>query len=424
MWLSVAMVLLLCPPAAATPVVIESIDVDTHEGTTKVAIGLSRPADYRVQELAPDGQRPHRVYVDVNDARLPRSMMRQMPITESSVTQVRSGQFTRTKARVVLDFREPAPYRVETRRQPFRILLEVRQPPARKSEKPSLPPAPDPEHEQGQKEKAACELRAHADHSVEDEPRRASASLAFRDDHPSEPGDEQDAMIQLAPTFFHPVRIVIDPGHGGNDPGARSVEDTWEKDIVLGVAQELALRIRERLGVTVVLTRDSDETLSIAQRVARGGGDAALFLSLHANTSPRRWMRGVETFYSASGRYGPESQRLSHLVHRRVVEAIDTDYGSVRDGGVKKRGFGVLRRAGAPAILLEAAYISNPIDLARLADSSYRDATINGIVDGIADFLSGVPYPEVEVTRRKRKSPDRDLHVASHRTPSADRTHR
>jgi hypothetical protein len=75
-------------------------------------------------------------------------------------------------------------------------------------------------------------------------------------------------------------------------------------------------------------------------------------------------------------------------------------------------------------MLLEAAYISNSIDLARLADSSYRDATINGIVDGIADFLSGVPYPEVEVAHRKRKSPARDLHVARHRTPTPDRLHR
>jgi N-acetylmuramoyl-L-alanine amidase len=216
---------------------------------------------------------------------------------------------------------------------------------------------------------------------------------------------------------------VIDPGHGGSDPGAQSVDGRWEKDIVLDIARELALRIRKRLEVAVVLTREGDETLSMAERAAYARGNESLFISVHANTFSKPSMGGVQTFYAAGGRYGVESRRLARLVHDRVLTAINGSYGSVRDGGVRSRRLAVLRRVPAPALLFEAAYISNPVDSCRLADSDYRDATVDGIVDGIADFLSGVPDPESVVAGRRPGLPAKGLRANSDAAAEPARSH-
>jgi len=221
----------------------------------------------------------------------------------------------------------------------------------------------------------------------------------------------------VSPTFLAPIVIVIDPGHGGRDPGARGVDGVWEKDIVLDVARDLAHRLRERLEATVVLTRESDETLSLAQRAALARGHASLFVSLHANTSPQPWMHGIQTFYTAAGPYSPDSRRLARLVHHRVLSAINGSYGPVRDGGVRPRRLAVLRHAGAPALLFEAAYLSNPADRRRLSDSSYRDATVAGLADGIFDFLSGVPGPGDVFALPAWEIPAKDHHAASDPAP-------
>jgi N-acetylmuramoyl-L-alanine amidase len=209
-----------------------------------------------------------------------------------------------------------------------------------------------------------------------------------------------DARLAAIPRPPAPVHIVIDPGHGGRDPGAQShVDGAWEKDIVLEISHDLAERVRQRLGINVVLTRQGDETVPIHDRAALSQG-AQLLVSVHANTCPQSWVKGVQTFYAEENEHAPESRRLARLVHRRVVTAIGEEYGPVEDGGVRTRGLGVLRLSRAPSMLLEAAYLSNPADRERLSDPDYRLAVADGIVDGIADFLSGMPDPRQLYARR------------------------
>ena len=130
------MLLRPCTPVAAAPADLEVIGVTNNSSPTEVAIRLSRPASYQVRTLAPDGEHPYRVYVDLNDTKLAPGMSRQRPLTGGPVTQIRVGQFTPTQARVVLDLSEPASYAVEAEHEPFRILLRVWKPSGRGSDEP------------------------------------------------------------------------------------------------------------------------------------------------------------------------------------------------------------------------------------------------------------------------------------------------
>jgi N-acetylmuramoyl-L-alanine amidase len=200
--------------------------------------------------------------------------------------------------------------------------------------------------------------------------------------------------------------VVIDPGHGGRDPGARGVDGAWEKDIVLELSHFLANRVRERLGLAVLLTRDGDETVPIPARAAYSKG-AQLLVSVHANACPKAWVQGVQTFYNSMGDHAVESERLAQLVHHRVVSAIGLEYGPVDDGGVRDRELGLLRLSGAPSLLIEAAYLSNAADRRRLADPGYRLAVVDGIVDGIADYLSGLDAARPRLARARDAAPPR-----------------
>jgi N-acetylmuramoyl-L-alanine amidase len=468
--------------------------------------------------------------VDFTDTKLAPGAGSERPVSTGAVRQVRTGQFTASTARVVLDLREHTAYRVETHRNPFRLVIyldnpttavaqEPVDPPRQQKDaplpresspapaesaiakattpadpkiamapkvvaSPSPPPAPPAKAvptvaapTSGPAEKAAAEKppadkapaetapaksaavekspaekapaekatpktapvenaadepptvappvdapetpASHAPVAVakatsteadgsaptspqdsrDDEGRASGAPLAFVDAPPAA-GNKQYASIPPGPAFPDRVRVVIDPGHGGRDPGAQSIDGTWEKDIVLEVARELARRTRKRLDVDVVLTRTGDETVSIDDRAAFATGQDSLFVSVHGNACPESWVHGVQTFYPAGGNFGPQSRRLARLVHHRIVTAIDQGYGPVHDGGVRPRGLAVLERSSAPSLLVEAAYLSNPADRRRLDDAGYRSALVDGIVDGIADYLSGVPEPTRLLARR------------------------
>jgi N-acetylmuramoyl-L-alanine amidase len=501
---AVAAALLFPSTALAAPASLEFIGVGVGSAATQIAVRLSRDASYTVKALPAADDRPHRLYVDFTDTKLAPGAGSERPVSTGAVRQVRTGQFTTSTARVVLDLRGHTAYRVETQRNPFRLVIHLENPTTAVAQEPAAPPreqqkldapapsnlspappadtaiakapttvaepkvamapkvttaasqppapaanaapaiaAPSPSHaetaaaektpaQDAPAEKAAAETPAVAPPvdaapvPVPDAPvavakatgtevdggvptsapetreyasRASGAPLAFVDAPPAA-GNEKLAKIPSVPIFPDRVRVVIDPGHGGRDPGAQSIDGTWEKNIVLEVARELARRTRKRLDVDVVLTRTGDETVSIDERAAYASGQDSLFVSVHGNACPESWVQGVQTFYPEGGNFGPQSRRLARLVHHRIVAAIDQGYGPVRDGGVRARDLAVLERSKAPSLLVEAAYLSNPSDRRRLDDASYRSALVDGIVDGIADYLSGVPEPTRLLARR------------------------
>jgi len=220
------------------------------------------------------------------------------------------------------------------------------------------------------------------------------------------------------------LKIVIDPGHGGQDPGAQGY--AVEKDVTLDISTRLARLLRERLGANPILTRARDATLPLAARTARANQERAdLFVSIHANASPRSELHGIETYYlnntadratirlaameNGLAPMGPmparadlryilsdlvqvgkmeDSVALASAVHRGLVGHLRERYGEINDLGVKQGPFYVLVGAFMPCILVETSFLTHPTEGRRLADEAYRAAIAEGLYAGIARFVA------------------------------------
>ncbi|MBE9171536.1 N-acetylmuramoyl-L-alanine amidase [Cyanobium sp. LEGE 06143] len=178
-------------------------------------------------------------------------------------------------------------------------------------------------------------------------------------------------------------RVVIDPGHGGPDPGAVGIRGLRETDIVLDVSLQVA-RLLQARGVNVVMTRTSEVDVDLPPRVAlanRVGADA--FVSIHANalSMARPDVNGVETFYFSGGR----SLRLARALQAQMMSVSP---GSP-DRGVKAGRFFVIRRTVMPASLVEMGFVTGAFDAPRLADPSHRRRLAMALATGILQFLGG-----------------------------------
>ena len=237
------------------------------------------------------------------------------------------------------------------------------------------------------------------------------------------------ALLAAAPAGEAPrPRVVLDPGHGGAQEGAVSPEGLLEKGVALDLARRLKAAL-ERGGVDVLLTRDQDVLLALADRVTfanQAHPDA--FVSLHLNSMPTRRLRarleGVQTFFlsasasgedarrvadrenaDSSGAGAPEpadtlafiladlrrseahadSARLAYAIHSRLVAASG---GS--DHGVQQAPFFVLTGVEAPAVLVEFGFISHPEESRKLGQAEYRERIAQAIADGVRAFLTQV----------------------------------
>lgn len=233
------------------------------------------------------------------------------------------------------------------------------------------------------------------------------------------------ASPPTAPARHGGFKIVLDPGHGGHDPGAAGF--AVEKDVTLTIAQRLAQLLRERLGAHVVLTRTGDDTLTLAERTARANAEGAdLFVSIHANASPGGRLHGVETYYlnntadratirlavlengldllkptrgrQADLRYilsdlvqvgkMDDSIGLARAVQRGLVGVLRARYPRVTNLGVKRGPFYVLVGAYMPCVLVETSFLTHPVEGRRMARVEYRGAVAEGIYSGIARYLA------------------------------------
>ncbi|MFB9990753.1 N-acetylmuramoyl-L-alanine amidase [Deinococcus oregonensis] len=206
---------------------------------------------------------------------------------------------------------------------------------------------------------------------------------------PPIPATRGTAILALSASYVQP-RVVLDPGHGGRDPGA--VGSIVEKEVTLDVA----LRVRDLLraaGVDVVMTRDRDRELNsvknvdLQMRAQMGSPGTQLFVSIHvnameANTSLRGY--GVETWWNPNH---PMSSSLASILQREVVETT----GAFSRGLKSNQSLSVLRNSRIPAALVEIGYTSHPVDGLNLQDDNYLDRVAVGIAQGIREALtSGV----------------------------------
>ncbi len=217
-------------------------------------------------------------------------------------------------------------------------------------------------------------------------------------------------------------KIVLDPGHGGKDPGAMAF-GLKEKDIVLDVAKRLSPILKKELGCEVVLTRKDDTFISLEERTALANtNNADLFISLHINAHPSAKVRGMETYYlnlttnaeamrvaareNATSTHQmselqdilsdimknskiDESSRLAQQVHNSIIsEADKRGFTDIKNLGVKQAPFYVLIGAQMPAILIELAFISNEKDLDNLKNPTFLEMLTKEITEGIRAYVS------------------------------------
>ena len=220
------------------------------------------------------------------------------------------------------------------------------------------------------------------------------------------------------------ARVVLDPGHGGHDPGASGPSGLREKDVTLDIAHRAAPLIARELGISTLLTRDSDDYVALDERTARANAFRAdLFISIHCNASDDGAGRGVMTFVlddsrdptstrvaarendaSAEaaaelagaltrGEGGLGSTRSNHfaeLLQRSALASLSPSYGDIPNSGIKRAGFYVLAGARMPAVLFETSFISNSVGETRFNTGDFRQKIADAIVNAIRAYRDGL----------------------------------
>lgn len=174
------------------------------------------------------------------------------------------------------------------------------------------------------------------------------------------------------------IVVVLDPGHGGRDPGAVGIGGLSEIDIVDPVSNRVAALLRDS-GVEAVLTRTSNYELDLDPRVDLANRVRAnLFVSIHANaiSMSRPDVNGIETYYFQSGNY------LAETIHESLLDATGSN-----DRGVRTARFYVLRYTDMPAVLLELGFVTGDQDAPRLRDPDYQETLARGITRGILEYI-------------------------------------
>jgi N-acetylmuramoyl-L-alanine amidase len=347
-------------------------------------LDLSHEAKYDVRRLKEDPAKrlPARIYIDIHNARLALTAKEQLPVEDGVLRQVRIGQYSGDVVRVVLDVKEMRAHQSFLAADPTRLVVDILAPGVRQN----LP---------------AREVAARP------APLEQKALAKARD------GD-------LPATSGGLRKIVLDPGHGGKDPGAIGIGGVAEKDIVLNVAKKLARKLKAELGVQVVLTRNDDRFVPLEDRTAMANNEEAdLFISLHVNASANADARGIETYYldnttdeaaiRLAARENGTSRRnisdlqfilsdmtqnmkledsitLAHRLHGALVGGMAKVIGDVKDLGVKKALFHVLVGARMPSVLVEMFFITHRNEARLMSQENYQDAVVESLYEGIQKF--------------------------------------
>jgi N-acetylmuramoyl-L-alanine amidase len=252
----------------------------------------------------------------------------------------------------------------------------------------------------------------------------ATLAPAATSGHASSPAKNSNGGFSIARQLGLGVsRIVIDPGHGGHDPGAMG-KGVTEAELVLDVALRLEKLLQKLPGLDVVLTRRTDDFVSLQERTAIANREGAdLFLSIHANASESGQARGVETYFlnfannlsaaavaarenAASGQAMgalpdivkaialnnklDESRDLATFVQRSMIERLRGANKGVKDLGVKQAPFVVLIGAAMPSVLAEVSFVTNAQDAKLLRSSPYRQRVAEALLNAVRKYQTSL----------------------------------
>ncbi len=355
---------------------------------TRVVLELDDRVKYRYQVLKPDPavNRPHRLYVDIEGSRLGHDVKAATTVSDGILRSIRAGQYDKTTTRVVLDFLSMQEYKVFPLDNPFRIVVDVYSPDESAPRPQSVATRKAPVQPVNSKYRPPSGSKQHAG----------------------------DLLEQLGLT----VRtIMLDPGHGGKDPGAVS-NGLREKDINLRFAKILGKKLKEK-GFNVVYTRTTDVFIALEQRTALANVKKAdLFLSIHCNANRSHTINGLET-YSLNLARSKDAVRIAArenavnpraisdlqfiltdlMVNSKIKESRDLAKDvqtntlsrvrrkwSINNKGVREAPFYVLMGAKMPSVLVEIGYLTNRTEAKRLKSDAYLEYLARGIVEGIMAY--------------------------------------
>ncbi|MDD3926581.1 MAG: N-acetylmuramoyl-L-alanine amidase [bacterium] len=192
-----------------------------------------------------------------------------------------------------------------------------------------------------------------------------------------DPDDPGKVIIEVGHTIFSSKTIVLDPGHGGSDPGAIGPSSLRESRVVMDVAARLNTLL-QAAGARSLMTRSDDTFVSLDGRVSYAeANNADLYVSIHANAMPTGQATGIETYYCT-----PQSAGLAQALHRSMVRSLPSP-----DRRVRQARFLVIRKSRMPSVLLEIGFISSPEEEALLASPDYRQKVARAIYDGLEEYL-------------------------------------
>jgi N-acetylmuramoyl-L-alanine amidase len=202
--------------------------------------------------------------------------------------------------------------------------------------------------------------------------------------YPPSQGSQKVARVHKIslPQHAKPL-IVLDPGHGGADEGAK-VHYLMEKRLCL-MTTFLVRKYLEELGYRVIMTRSKDVFIPLQRRVSIANKTkAVLFASIHYNSAPSTEAHGIEVFYHGKNKQSGQSRKLAGLVLNNLV-----DQTKALSRGVKVGNYHVLRETQMPAILIEGGFITNGIERMQLREKAYLEKISKGIALGIDKYLKG-----------------------------------
>ncbi len=377
----------------------------TLEDYTRVILTTDDAVSYRYSELPSAKGRPRRLYIDLDNALPSRGLATEHAVGDAVLDKIRISRNTERTTRVVFDLKEMERFEVQNLALPFEKKIIVDLYP--KTHRPSV-------------------------RNVSFTP-AAPAARAARP-RKSRPPSLRDALSLKV------KKLVIDPGHGGRDPGAMGF-GLKEKDVALQLSRELkAVFEANRPDIQVALTRNSDVFLPLDKRplIAKRQG-ADLFVSIHLNAHDQERFHGVETYFlnlstdDSSLRVAArenattekqitdlnailrdllqdtnilESGKLAKLLQASLVTELRSNY-RVRDLGVKQAPFMVLIGAEMPSVLVEAGFLTNRRESGRLRKRTYLRRIAEGIYEGLRKYIQKQKLA-LDNTRPPRTKPGQD----------------
>jgi N-acetylmuramoyl-L-alanine amidase len=391
------------------PSTLTAIRREVLPAALRITLELEREIRFHEERL----EGPPRVFVDLQNTRVVDALRdATLAFPDDVVRQIRIGRHADARTRVVLDLQDAGRYSVYSVYNPFRLVIDIeRRTPLAANARPGgrgAAPPPTP-----------ATAPAPVPGGIASPPVPPAANSAG--------GFSLSRQLGLGV-----ARIVLDPGHGGHDPGAE-VRGLTEADLVLDVALRLEKLLAKEPGIGVVLTRRTDAYVPLEDRTAIANRENAdLFLSIHANASSNASTGGIETYFLnfapnpaaeaiaarenagsvrtmnslpdivraiATNNKIDESRDFATMVQNALYEGLRRSNRSTRNLGVKQAPFMVLIGATMPSILAEVSFLTNRQEAALLRTPAYRQQIAEALFAGVMKYQQSLKKPPGVATR-------------------------